>query len=141
MEWNEIALFEAWKGKQPHSQTDQSWSQLVRLGSSSSLMQRVSNEDQESIDEFDKDACQLVDKILWEHWDPLRVNKLSACRNEYHGFAWDVSHAAVVGSRIELVAELYALERHYFNIDNPDTLERAHYVADKLRQILVKELA
>jgi hypothetical protein len=44
----------------------------------------------------------------------------------------DIARASFYGNQEQLVAELYALESFYFNIENPDTMERAIFVADQL---------
>ncbi len=131
MIWNEQTLFKHWRGNQGFINDHTQWSSIIRQGHSSQLMLDIDADDRTDDDSFD-DYCQRVDAILWQHWDPLCVNKLTACRNEYHEFAWDIARASLYGNQEQLVAELYALESFYFNIENPDTLERAIFVADQL---------
>lgn len=36
--------------------------------------------------DFDKQLYNIIDKILWEDWDPIGVNNCPEARNEYHGY-------------------------------------------------------
>lgn len=131
MEWNEKTLFAAWKGRHRPAIESTSWSKLIRNGEHSALVEKV---DQRKAADFDHlhEVCKEVDRVLWQHWDPLTINKLAACRNEYHEFAWDIACAASIGSEAEMVAELYALERFYFNVEREDAIQRSVIVTEKL---------
>ena len=134
--YSEHALFQHWRGAKFPDSGVENWASIVRQGHTSVLMDSVETGDnQEYLEDLTEDYCKHVDAILWCDWDPLSVNQLNACRNEYHEFAWDVARATFYGTEPQLIAELFALEAFYFNVEKPDTLARAERVAKKLLQL------
>jgi hypothetical protein len=48
---------------------------------------------------------QQIDRILWEVWDPIGVNKISPARDEYSGYVNGVFQLLTSGASDEEIAQ------------------------------------
>ena len=48
---------------------------------------------------------QQIDRILWEVWDPIGVNKISPARDEYSGYVNGVFQLLMSGASDEEIAQ------------------------------------
>ena len=48
---------------------------------------------------------QQIDRILWEVWDPIGVNKISPARDEYSGYVYGVFHLLTSGASDKEIAQ------------------------------------
>lgn len=82
----------------------------------------------------DEKLLNFIDGILWQHWDPLNVNRIDECRDEYAFMTADVAKAAILWSRERLAALLYLTECAYLGCSTEgDRRQRiCGLVADKI---------
>ncbi|MDT9702030.1 hypothetical protein, partial [Streptomyces sp. P17] len=62
----------------------------------------------------------IVDNFLWEEWDPIGVNSLVECRDEYQSYVKDACLLALAGDAEILAAWLRFIESAIINIIEHD---------------------
>lgn len=62
-----------------------------------------------------------VDEILWRWWDPVNINWLDECRNEYYGYVDNVTTVALLGDLDTLAGFLLCLETTHFGSNHDNT--------------------
>jgi hypothetical protein len=55
---------------------------------------------------------EVVDRILWEVWDPIGVNDIPEARNEYSGYVPSVVQQLACGP------DAYKLAQHLYSLEN-----------------------
>lgn len=80
------------------------------------------------------DVFELVDEILWCQWDPIGVNGMEECRDEYAAMVYDITLICCFGTIEQLAAELFFNERYYLGLESDTTAERSCQVASVLME-------
>ncbi len=66
----------------------------------------------------EKEFYKLIDKILWEVWDPIGINTNPDIRNEYYGYVPLIFQKALeVDNEIELAKVLFFIETERMELD------------------------
>ena len=52
----------------------------------------------------EKELYNLIDKILWNHWDPIGIRSLGGPRDEYYGYISEIFELVMSGANKEIVA-------------------------------------
>lgn len=70
----------------------------------------------------DKELYNIIDKILWEDWDPIGMKTLKgAPRNEYHGYIPEIFSLTVNNASIdEITNKLIFIETVTMGFEGPD---------------------
>jgi len=59
---------------------------------------------------FEHDLFNEIDKILWRNWDPIGLNRIPGCRDEYRDYVPEIYRLKMSGSDQETIAlKLYEL--------------------------------
>jgi len=81
---------------------------------------------------------EAVDRILWEHWDPIHLNDNPAARNEYSSYVPSVVRLLQNGAdAFKLTKHLHSLERASMGIETyPDHRSHvAQLLLDEYRKV------
>jgi hypothetical protein len=74
---------------------------------------------------------KFIDKIAWEDWDPIGLNKYEDARNEYYGYLPSIlSKALNTNNYIELADFLFFIETERIGLDG--NLNKCIDVAKKI---------
>jgi hypothetical protein len=46
-----------------------------------------------------------IDKILWTDWDPIGVNDIAVCRDEYRSYVPEIYRLKLEGNHQEVIAQ------------------------------------
>lgn len=66
----------------------------------------------------EKELYTLIDKILWEQWDPIGINVDNNARNEYHGYIPLIFQKVLQNkSENEIANSLYEIEKNRMGLD------------------------
>ncbi|ABV36879.1 conserved hypothetical protein [Shewanella sediminis HAW-EB3] len=76
-----------------------------------------------------------VDNILLQEWDPIGVNGVEECRDEYYFAIYDITLLGIYGSIEQLKSHLEFLEVHYILSDREDVRERCGRVAHLINKM------
>jgi hypothetical protein len=65
-----------------------------------------------------KEYYNLIDKILWEDWDPIGINTNANIRNEYYGYVPLIFQKTLeVDDEVELAKLLFSIEINRIGLD------------------------
>jgi len=77
-----------------------------------------------------KPLYDLIDKILWDDWDPIGIND-DAPSDEYQGYTPQIFNLKIQGANRETIAQcLYKIETEIIGV--PGNIEHCRKVADKI---------
>jgi hypothetical protein len=72
-----------------------------------------------------------IDKILWKDWDPIDVNDLEMCRDEYRSYVPEIYTLATTGrGQAEIASKLFEIAQNEMGIILP--MELCRKVAKKI---------
>ena len=75
-----------------------------------------------------------IDKILWKDWDPIRVNDIEICRDEYRSYVPAIYRLAKAGrGKAEIALKLFEIAQDEMGIILP--MEFCRNVAKKIMNI------
>ena len=64
-----------------------------------------------------KHAFNQIAEILWNDWDPIGVNGISAARDEYHSYVWKVVDFKLKGVDSDVIAQyLFQIETGHMGL-------------------------
>lgn len=74
---------------------------------------------------------RAIDKILWTDWDPIGVNDLQICRDEYRSYVPSIYKLKLAGGDRETIASrLFEIAQREMGISSP--MEACRQVAEKI---------
>lgn len=126
LELTAVQLIQYWCGLTEKMKSDDELFSFAATAAPSPLLNTV-NEDRRDnicIELFDQ-----VDEVLWSDWDPIGVNGMEECRDEYSAIVNDIALATRYGSIEQLAAELFFNERYYLGIDSNNSAKRSCHTA------------
>lgn len=124
-------LIQYWCGSSEKIPTDDELFEFAATATPSPLLTTIDPAQRENIsDEF----VDLVDEILWLDWDPIGVNGIDECRDEYSTIVNDIALATRFGSVEQLAAELFFNEKYYLGMDSEHAAERSCSTAMILKE-------
>jgi hypothetical protein len=136
------SLKNIWCMQTINNPNDEWFDDYLQENTSSDAINRINAMPQEETD-FDTDEIDeldnQIDEILWQHWDPIHVNGMEECRDEYSAFSWGLTKVALYNKVETVAAELYYLEEYYLRTPNSDVVSRAMNVASLIMK-LVKDM-
>lgn len=53
----------------------------------------------------EKELYKIIDKILWEDWDPIGINTSQKARNEYYGYIPEILSLILNNSSVEEITD------------------------------------
>lgn len=124
-------LIQYWCGLSQPIKTDDELFAFAETAMSSPLLTTI---DQVQRDNISNELVDLVNEILWRDWDPIGVNSIEACRDEYCAIANDIALATRFGTIEQLAAELFFNEKYYIGMDSEHTAERSCSTAMILKE-------
>ena len=88
------------------------------------------------MDDINKHAYELIDKILWNDWDPIGINRVQGPRNEYDSYLSKVSDLKMTGAECETIAQyLFQIETVHMGLNG--NLEHCRRVAEKIISLVL----
>ena len=82
----------------------------------------------------DHKLFRAIDSILWTDWDPIGMNLLPECSDEYTGYVPEIVALKVSGGSQEAIAlKLYELARDAMEIEL--TMEFCMQVAERIVKV------
>ena len=83
------------------------------------------------MNQFKKDLFSAINKILWTQWDPIGINWLKGCNDEYTAYVPEIYKLNVTGSDQETIAlKLYELALDEMGVEL--TMEFCRQVAERI---------
>lgn len=68
--------------------------------------------------EKEKVFYTMLDKIIWEEWDPIGINFSLDARNEYYGYLPQIFEEALKSNNeIEIANLLFSIEKNRMGLD------------------------
>ena len=79
---------------------------------------------------------QLVDEILWNDWDPIRVNNVPEARDEYRSYVSKIVAFKTAGAQCETIAQyLFQIETDQMGLNG--NLENCRRVSQIIISLVV----
>jgi hypothetical protein len=83
---------------------------------------------------MDNKIFRAIDKILWTDWDPIGVNDLQICRDEYRSYVPAIYRLKLAGSDREMIAsKLFEISQKEMAITL--TMDVCREVAEKIVKV------
>ena len=80
----------------------------------------------------EQQLCEYISELLWRDWDPIGVNNMLECRDEYYAYE-DGVYLFVKYEASKLSDYLYHIQSKILGVEGRDNKENCENVEPKIR--------
>ena len=125
-------LYTAWRADN-HNTDPERWGEQISNKVRSDIYNHLESLNDSEFEQIPDVLYDEVDELIWTEWDPLQVNNLEECRDEYSGAVALITETAFFGSKLQLAAQLYELQVFYYGIEHDGAVPRCVEVAGLIK--------